>query len=66
MQPTSPNRTRGVLALFGIIILTVVVWGVVLPTASSSPEIQRSLQNLEEHGLSPDAMFWSEHPRAFR
>ena len=66
MQPNSSNKVRGVLALAGVVVLTVLVWGVVLPRASSTPRFQQSMQNLEERGLAPDALFWTEHPRAFR
>ena len=54
------------LSLGGVIVLTILVWGVVLPRASSTPRFQQSMQNLEERGLAPDALFWTEHPRAFR
>ena len=60
MQPAdSPSGTR-VALLIGAFAVIGLVWCVVLPWVATLPEMQRQLTFLDERGIDPSAMFYTE------
>ncbi|KAA1262197.1 hypothetical protein LF1_47590 [Rubripirellula obstinata] len=53
-------RNRRRVALTGCIIAIVSIWGAVLPWLSSYHHVQERLQFLDDRGIDPSAMFYTE------
>ena len=51
---------RGYLQLAAIACVTGVVWLQVLPWIASRPRMEAHLQHLDERGIDPSAMFYTE------
>ena len=66
MQPLLPGNVRRLVMLAGVIAIVTVAWGFALPRLSSTPAFQRPMQDLEDRGIAPEALFYTEHPRTFR
>lgn len=54
---TSGSRWRR-LALVGLAL--VVVWGILLPAVSRQPAVSTWIRDLEEQGINPSAMYYTE------
>ncbi|MCA9111728.1 MAG: hypothetical protein KDA52_17375 [Planctomycetaceae bacterium] len=60
MQPAdSPSGTRVALLIVAFAVIGL-VWCVVLPWVATLPEMQRQLTFLDERGIDPSAMFYTE------
>ena len=42
-----------------------VIWGYLLPQIALTPTFQERTERLQQQGIDPAALFYSEHPRAF-
>lgn len=51
------------LRLIAVASLLLVVWGVILPRLSSTAAMKQRLRWLDDHGIEPSAMFYTELPR---
>ncbi len=54
------GQVNGVIALSVSIIAIGLVWGVALPWYAAQPAMKEHLQFLEEQGIDPSAMFYTE------
>ncbi|PQO28297.1 hypothetical protein [Blastopirellula marina] len=54
------NRTKGWLALSGIVLAVTFVWGVVLPKLADTEMVRAREAFLREHRINPAAMFYTE------
>ncbi len=54
------TQIRRVLALAGSIIALSVVWLVWLPAYANQPEMKQHLQWLDDKGIDPSAMYYTE------
>lgn len=56
----SPSQTRGWLALAGISLGVIVVWGFVLPRLADTEMVRQRQAFLKQHRINPAAMFYTE------
>ena len=56
----SPHRDSGVMRLFAIGIATVFIWCIVLPWYAERPAMKQHLKFLDDRGIDPSAMFYTE------
>ncbi len=65
MKPSKePDRSRrgsnGVVKLIAAVTAIACVWCVVLPWYASQPKMKKHLQFLDDRGIDPSAMFYTE------
>ncbi|QDU55764.1 hypothetical protein [Aeoliella mucimassa] len=51
---------QSVLNLAGCLVALLLVWGVVLPALTTQPQVEEQLDWLDERGIDPSAMFYTE------
>lgn len=54
------QQIRRVLALAATIVILSEVWLVLLPAYANQPEMKRHLQWLDDKGIDPSAMYYTE------
>ena len=55
-----PNRYAGVAQLAVAVVLIVLVWCLVLPQLATLPRMQAYTEWLDERGIDPSAMYYTE------
>lgn len=58
------NKRR--LCLLAIVLVAGYLWGSVLPRWAADPEFRRAEAEFERAGIDATALFYTDHPRAFR
>ena len=65
MPPTYLQNSR-VFLLVGIVVATMLVWGIVLPSIAARPDFTAARQRFEDCGIDASAFFYTDHPRTFK
>lgn len=60
--PLKCGIARGRWQLAAIMLAVVVLWGIVFPAISESESHRAAMQQLEDRGIDPMALFYTDHP----
>ncbi len=55
------DQTAGWRRLGLAITAMALVWGVVLPRIEKTPRVQGRIKHLDDHGINPAALFYTDH-----
>jgi hypothetical protein len=72
MESADPIRMKSTASRRQVLVLCLAIfagfamWGFVFPRLAARPAMQDKLERLQERGIDPGAMFYSDHPASFQ